>query len=101
MEEIKLLVTIEGGIIQSIESTVPGVKVLVMDFDTDGYIDRTKVSKEGSAYYGSVWEPDEVKDNVEEVFAFDEKAEIRNQAIQGRDIYIQGVTDGKERERRI
>lgn len=50
-------VTIEGGVIQNIEAP-PGVRVVVMDFDTEG-VEPTELTlnAQGEAYVRSVWGP--------------------------------------------
>lgn len=53
-----IVITVEGGVIQAIERIPKGVRVRVLDFDTDGADEErlTTVNKEGEKAVVSIWE---------------------------------------------
>jgi hypothetical protein len=52
---MSITITVEGGVIQSIDGIPPGQKVVVMDFDTDGTpADELKENEQGEKYAESV-----------------------------------------------
>ena len=50
--------TMEGGIIQSIDGIPEGIRVRVMDFDVEGVGENElKTAQSGDKYYETIWEP--------------------------------------------
>jgi len=55
-----IVVTVEGGVIQSVDNIPPGQEVVVMDFDTEGVPDEeTRENDLGQRYVESVWQSDQ------------------------------------------
>jgi hypothetical protein len=51
-----IIITVEGGVIQSIDDIPPGQKIVVMDFDTEGTpVDELKTTEGGDEYIESVY----------------------------------------------
>ena len=50
-------VTMEGGIIQSVDGIPEGIRVRVMDFDVEGVDENElKTTRSGDKYYETIWE---------------------------------------------
>ena len=56
MDKPEIIISVEGGLIQSIEGIPPGVKVEVHDYDTDGSMGQHRKDKDGAIYRLSTWE---------------------------------------------
>lgn len=55
----EIIITVEGGVIQSIDNIPPGVTIKVQDFDTEGSTeDEITESENGETYVESVYGPD-------------------------------------------
>jgi hypothetical protein len=52
-----IVITVEGGVIQSIENIPPGVRIVVRDYDVDGTERAGLVEDEnGEQFVESIWE---------------------------------------------
>ena len=51
-------ITVEGGVIQSIEGIPADVQVVVRDYDVDGSEEDLQEDDDGYPYVESVWETD-------------------------------------------
>lgn len=65
----RLTVTIDGGLLQTIEADTPGVEVCVIDFDIEGTQDEIRQAPDGNDALISVWFPGVDVENVAACFA--------------------------------
>ena len=49
----KLIVTVQGGLVQAIEGGPPDLEIEVWDFDADD--DRAEVNEKGESFWRTVW----------------------------------------------
>lgn len=78
----RVLVTVEGGVIQDVSADVPDVEVIVVDFDDDGDTDdpRAVENDRGELGYWSTWHPsgnEQEQDSVRRAIPKAEEAERR------------------------
>jgi hypothetical protein len=59
MKNKKIIITVEGGIVQNVEGIPKGETIEVHDYDTDGAVpeedDRLRRDKNGGVYHLSSW----------------------------------------------
>jgi hypothetical protein len=57
MPKHDIRITMEGGVIQAVENVPEGVRVVVMDFDVDGYdVSELKTNDRGEQYLEVVFD---------------------------------------------
>lgn len=55
-EPNKIIITVDGGIIQEIEGIPPGIEIEVRDFDTEGSDDPRIEEFNGERAFVTIWE---------------------------------------------
>lgn len=55
-EPEKIIITMDGGLIQEIEGIPPGITIEVRDFDTEGSEDDRIVEIDGERAFVTIWE---------------------------------------------